>query len=364
MLLWQLGSHVSLPRELFVVLPGAEALRIVLVKNHAPVFSRLVHGITQPQDLAAEITRTVRYLENSHLLERTTDFRNVLLLDAQSTQSHWLLQERLNRVPAPAPWKTKPPANWLLALFDQAVASPAGQLAPLSRRTRFVANQLRPPTYAAVGLCLGAGLLVAANNISHITTAYTSSQQIQKRIDHITVQTREVETKISGFGVSADLVRSAVTLEHDEIASAPSLLNHLQKLSEAISTFDIVRLQQLNWRMMPAGQTACSSATALSSGSTTLATEASKPQVEISFDTSLPPTLGEKVRSQTITGLSERLTHLQGATLVVDPAKNLAQSSLSSGGLQDGQSGQSNTKPLSWCLTLPGTAHSSPVTPP
>lgn len=352
LLLLQLSRHKSLPKELFVVMPGPDALRIVFVKDHLPVLSRLVPGVIEAADQAAEITRTVRYLENNRLLERSTDAHNVLLLDSQTDIDPLLAQERLTRVPAPPPWAKNPPSDWRFALFDLAVSSPTGQLAPLSRRTRFMADRLRPHIYAAAGVCVAAAVWVAADNLNDISNAYTSRTQTQQRVDLLNDQNHVVEQKISSFGVSPELVRSAVQLAQDELSTAPSLAAHMRQLADVVSAFEPVRLRQFDWRILAAGEVACSSAAAAPAPMAAQAVpdpNSPKRRVEVSFEVLWPEGQGARARTQGIASLSAKLAALAGASLIADPAQALALSPFSGG---VGASATS-TQPLAWCLTLP-----------
>jgi hypothetical protein len=83
----------------------------------------------------------------------------------------------------------------------------------------------------------------------------------------------------------------------------------------------------------------------------------SKRQVEISFDITLPKGQSPSARAQSVVGLSTLLAKLDGATLLRDPAKALAQTTLSGGARPAAE------QALSWCLSLPGqpAAPASPL---
>jgi len=358
LLLAQVANHKSLPPDLFVVFPDVDALRIVFVKQHVPVLTRLIPTVVQAPDVAAEITRTVRYLENNRVLERSSEPRNVLLLGNPPEIDLWLKNENLKRLTAPPPWHKTEPVDWRFALFDRVVAAPAGQLAPLSWRSRFVANRLRAPVYVASGLCLLLAVVVAADNLNQIATDYSNKQDIELRNRSHETQINEINLKIAGFGVSADEVRQAVMLEQTELANAPSLSSHLQLLSETISSFGSFRLVDLDWHILNKGQEVCGGAAAERAPS---ANEAqAEPvqalptrQVEISFQIVDLLERGERAKMQAITSFSAKLTQVQGLKLQLDPAKVLALGSLSGGGALIGRSGD---KPLIWCLTMPWPA--------
>ena len=361
MLLARLGSHKALPSELFVALPGAGALRIVYLKNRVPVFSRLIPGVTEAANMADEITRTVRHLENTHVLERSTGLRNVLFLHNETDIDPWLAQERLSRVPAPPPWRSATPADWRFALFDMAVSSPPGQLAPLAQRTRFVASKLRPRIYAAAALCVVLGAWATAGNLSEVASGYTSLAQAGRSTDQLDSQISDVEQKVASFGVSSEVVQSAVALDQGEIASAPSLARHMVQLSGIVSALDSVRLNQLGWRILDTGKDACSQGAATTVVPTTAEAGAAaavpERRVEINFGVVWPAGHRDRARAQDISNLSARMSKMDGVHLLIDPAQALARGKLTGGGVM---ADNSSLDAQSWCLTLPGTvaAHS------
>lgn len=350
MLLASIGCKRSLPPELFVVLPGLDALRIVVIKNRLPVLSRLIAGVTQPSDQVAEITRTLRHLENTRVLDRGVHRHCVLLLGDTQGAAALLAQEHLDLLPPPPPWVKQPPSDWRFALFDLALRAPVGQLAPLSRRTQFVAAQVRQAAYLAAALCLGAALWAANGSVRYILAGHSSRLHMQANAQALATQMGEVDHKLVQFGVTAQTVRSAVALDREEVSSAPSLSTQLQQLGVVIGQHEAVRLGQLSWSVLPPGRPACSGTSGAAAAPDASAGTPLKRLVEISFDVTLPDGLREKARAQTVASLSALLAKLDGATLVRDPAKGMDKAALSGGG---GRAG--TDKAMSWCMTLPGT---------
>lgn len=356
LLLAQLASHKSLPSDLFVVFPDVAALRIVFIRQRVPILTRLIPSVTQAPDIAAEITRTVRYLENNRVLERATEPRNVLMLGNPPEIETWLKHENLKRLAPPPPWHKQMPDDWRFALFDKVTAAPAGQLAPLVWRSRFVADRMRAPVYAASALCLLLAIVVAADNLNQIAQDYSNTEAIAQRNRAHELQITTTQQKIAEFGVSAEEVRSAVMLAQTELAQAPSLSSHLQQLSATISPFDSFRLMDLDWQILNKGQTACSggaeAAVTPPSADAPAESEQALPtrQVEISFQVVDRLERGDRAKMQALTGFSATLVRVPDLSLKVDPVKALALGSLSGGGALVSRPGD---KPLVWCLTLP-----------
>lgn len=362
MLLTQIGSKKALPSDLFVVLPTVDALRIVFIKKRVPVLSRLIPGVTQASDQAAEITRTLRHLENTRVLDRNMKRHAVLLLGKAQGMTHLLAKDHLELIDAPAPWSTKPPTDWRFVLFDLALTLPAGQLASLSRRAGFVAARLRAPAYGVAAVSLGLALWASGANLGEIMATQSSQNEIQRHMQYLARQASAVEQEMAGFGVPADLVHRAVALDQEEIAAAPSLPAQMQQLGQIMGQQPALRLSQFEWRMVPSGEAPCNRGAPSSTGTPAAPPAegtAPKRQVEISFDITLPQEQPAKARAQTVASLSAKLAKLEGVALILDPAKDLPQATLSGG-----SASPATEKPMSWCLTLPSQAVSPAATPP
>lgn len=363
MLLAQIGCKGTLPADLFVVLPGPDALRIVVIKDREPVLTRLIAGVTQEDDQAAEIVRTLRHLENTRVLARGTHRHGVLMLGAGEAMAARLAPDHLELLPLPAPWTVMAPDDWLFALFDLAVKSPVGQLAPLARRAEFVASQLRRVAYGASLLVVGLSVWAASGNLRAIVASEASRSQAQAEMQGLAIQLSEAEQKMAGFGVSADVVRRAVALDRDEVLAAPSLAGRLRQLGAIIGQHEALRLGQLSWRVLPSGRPACAggtpSPTASSESTAADETTVSARRVELSFDLTPPQAQRATERAQMVSALSADLARLDGVSLIRDPAKALPQAALSGG-----PSKADADTSLSWCLSLPGSLAPAPSSPP
>lgn len=357
MLLADIGCRKGLPPELFVVLPAPEALRIVVIKNREPVLSRLVAGVTKPADQVAEIVRTLRHLENTRVLERGTHRHGVLMLGGADDMAARLAQDHLELLPWPPPWANSAPPDWRFALFDLAVTSPPGQLAPLSRRVEYVASQWRRAAYGAAALCAGLSIWAAFDNVRSILASESARVQAQAEVQRLTSAMNEAEQKMAGFGVGAEVVRRAVALEREELASAPPLKASLLQLARAIAPHEAVRLGQLNWRLLPAGRAACAGGASGVAAATEPAAQTTAParRLEVSFDLTPPQEQAATARAQMVASVSAALAKGEGVSLHRDPARELPQATLSGGA-----SSSDRDKPLSWCLSLPAASVAAP----
>jgi hypothetical protein len=347
-LLATIGAKKGMPPELFVALPRPDGLRLVVLKDRVPVLSRWIPGVTEPRTLASEIVRTVRHLENTRVLDRSAKPRSVLILGDSTGMAELLATDNVYLMAPPAPWSKVAPGDWHFALFDLIVASPFGQVAPLSQRTDFVASRLSRVAFGAAAASLALAVWLGVDATREILTTQSSRQQLESRVRGQQAKIDEVDEGLAKFGVSADLVREAAALDTDEIRVIRPFANDLMQLAHIVSRLDAVRLQQYSWRLMAPGQVACASETQV--GTVPAPIEGLPPQrlVEVQLTATLPENQRERARAQMISGLSAQLRQLRGAALLTDPAQAQLNAALKGG---DATSGP--TVLPAWCLTLP-----------
>lgn len=356
LLLATIGAKKGMPSELFVALPSDDGLRLVVLKDRVPVLTRWIPGVTEARALASEIVRTVRHLENTRVLDRSAKPRSVLVLGDAEGMGELLAPDNIFLLDLPAEWAKVAPGEWHFALFDLVIASPVGQVAPLSLRIDFVASRVSRAAYVVAALSLLLAVGGGASHMQEILATQASQQQLQSRVTSQQSKIGAADEALAQFGVSADLVREAAALDLNEIRSLRPLANDLMQLAAIVSRFDALRLQQYTWRLLSTGQVACVSESP--GGVAPAPTEGVAPQrlVEVKLAATLPSDQRERARAQMIAALSAQLRSIQGATLMTDPAKALLNAPLQGGGLTP-----ANSAPPSWCFTLP--AHPSDEPP-
>jgi hypothetical protein len=348
MLLATMGSRKGVPAELFVALPGADALRLVVLKNRVPVLSRLIPGVTDARAIASEIVRTVRHLENTRVLDRTAKPRSLLLLGDSVGIGELLAPDNVYVRDAPAPWSKVTPGEWQSTLFDLVIASPVGQVAPLSLRIQFEASRLSRLAYGAAAASLLLAAWLGVDSARDVLATQSSDQQLQSRVQALQAKIDDVDQTLATFGVSADLVREAAALDQNEVRSIRSFSGDLTQLAPVVSGFPTVRVAQYTWRLLQAGQKACASDQPLVAAPVEADGAPAQRLVEIKMEIKLPEDLRERARAQLISDLSGQLGKTQGATLLVDPAQMQINAALKGGGSTTPE----NVSPA-WCLTLP-----------
>jgi hypothetical protein len=349
MLLALLGAAHELPADLFIVVPGADTLRIVFLKNRTPVLTRLTLTPNRASAQVDEIVRTLRHLENTQIMKRDRQIHPVLLLgDAQGFEAP-MAAANLTLVSL-AGWEQKQPDDWHFPLFDLALESPGGQVAPLARRKEFIAARLSKAARIAAACILFVGIAAASNNLLTLFGMIQESHTLDASIQQVNARIAEVEASISKFGVAPDIVRRAVALNNDEIASVPAMDQHLRLIANTLASDPNLRIKDLQWRLLAPGVLPCNAPDPTATDAASPQPGSEKRKVEISFDLAVPVSYGPRDRAQTLRLVSSELARIEGVALWQDATVDLASGSLRGGSVLGA------VAKLSWCLTLPGVA--------
>jgi hypothetical protein len=361
LLLAQMGKKAAVPANLFIVLCQPSGMRILFLKQRAPVLTRLITATQSAPEQAAEIVRTLRHLENTRVIERENQRFGVLLLGGAPGLAAALAQERLDAVAPPAPWNKGVVPDWNHVLFDLATKNPPSQLAPLSYRYSYLARKLTQATQIAAVLCAAVSLWVASGSITAAMQAQNQRAQVQAQVQSATAQVGQVDQAIDAFGVSPELVRKAVAIDLEEITTAPSLDDDMVRLSQVIGAVPDARLKTMQWQVVPAGEAACAGVDLGPPGAGTVTTPDVAPNappmrmVELQFAVLLSPSNGPRLTAQQASDITRQLGLLKGATVLRDPARLLRQGDINTGT-------QTLSAPdLQWCATLPGTPPDTPI---
>lgn len=238
--------------------------------------------------------------------------------------------------------------------MDLASKGPPGQLAPMSYRNAYLARKLVQATRVAAALCVVGGVWAASGSISTAVQAQRQRTELQAAVGATTQQVATLDQSIGVFGVSPELVRKAIAVDTEEVASAPDMEAHLLGLSRVIGHIPGARLKVLEWKVLPPSEPACTTGMAASPAGG----EAAQPveparQVELAFTVLLDDHIGPRLRSQQALEISRQLALLKGVLVVQDPARTLRTGNISS------STGTTSTQTqeafnLDWCITLPG----------
>ncbi len=349
MLLALLGQDRDLPADLFVVMPSLGALRIVFLKNRTPVLTRLTLTPNQASAQVEEIVRTQRHLENTQIVPRGRQDYSVLLLADPIEFEEPMAAAHLRLVSLHG-WDTTQPADWHCPLFDLALRSPEGQVAPLARRVEYLSSRLNKAAMVLAAVIAVAGLGAVGNNSLSFLGMLGESRALAASIQNIDTRVAELDANIGRFGVTPDTVRRAVALHDEEIASVPAMDQHLRQISSVLAGDPNLRLKDLQWRLLAPAAVPCGVSQPEGAGGGEAAPpENQQRKVEITFELAVPAMYGPRDRAQTLRTISGQLAAMQGLVLWRDANTELASGSLR-GGTDMGAA-----KNLVWCLTLPGT---------
>ncbi|MBC7916796.1 MAG: hypothetical protein H7Y28_03205 [Rhodoferax sp.] len=368
MLLTRLGQRSSLPANLFVVHCQGSTLRILYLKDRAPVLTRLVNVPPNPNEQAAEIVRTLRHLENTRVIDRGSQRFAVLLLGGNEELATALIKDRMDCLPLPSRWAALANPQSNDALFDIVCKSPPGQLAPLTLRARYLANNLSRAAMVVAAVVLLLAIWLAAGSVQSSLQAQRDRQQMETASGDLSTQLAQVDTAIKAFGVSPDLVRNALAIDEREISSAPDLRADLVRLATTISAVPGARIKQLRWQVLDANAKLCVEEGAAVAAEPTdpagagAAGDAVAPQrkVELQIAMQMPPDVGPRQLALHAQSITRALGGLKGASIVRDPARTLRD-----GDIRVGTTGTDN-QDLQWCASLaaPATAPVAAATPP
>ena len=359
LLLAQLGKKAPMPADLFIVLCQPQSMRILFLKQRSPVLTRLITATQSAPEQAAEIVRTLRHLENTHVIERENQRFGLLLLGAAPGLAQALAGERLDPVAPPAPWNKAAVADWNHVLFDMAVKNPPGQLAPVPYRATYLARKWAQAAQVAGALCLAAIMWVASGSINAALDAYSARNVLQADMQSIAAKVAETDSAISVIGVTPELVSKAVAIDKEEITSAPSMQADMERLSRVIGSVPGVQLKSMQWQVLGANDKACADGGSVSGAPAPVAPAAPSAESaanaapalkgEVQFSVLVPEGTGPRLLAQQTAEISRQLTLVKGISVLQDPVSRLRQGVITAGGVKVQTDGE-----IQWCITMAG----------
>ncbi len=356
-LLTQVTQSQKFPATALLVLSQSKHTRIVFIRDRIPVLTRLVSTGDNAADQAVEIVRTLRHLENTRVIERGAARMPALLLGAPQGLAAVLSADRIDALALPAKWLSFGPLNWRFVLFDLACRNPEGQLAQESLRIDYRALQLRRSAKIAMAVCVLAAVVVSSGSVFSALQNRKNESDLNAAAETLTAHIAEADSRITAFGVAPEMLVKVLALDNDEIVNAVDLRAQLTALARAVASVSGSRVKSLQWQLLRSGQAACrdenvtetspetdSGSTAVGGGTDSTA------KVEVKLAISLTAEAGPRLRLKQATALTQSLRSQSGAVVVRDPSVQLRDGDLGSNGVN----GFDTTKPLEWCLVMPG----------
>ena len=349
MLLARLGSKPRMPANLLIVLSQPSGIRIVFLKERAPVLTRLVAAVDTAADQAVEILRTMRHLENTRLIERGSQRFSALLLGVSEELAPLLAKDRLDELDPSTMRKATPGQDWQKVLLDLTCQSPPGQMAPMVLRESYLARQLGRAARVVGALCLVGTVAAVVGNVGTIARDHQARTQLVVTAGETDGKMNEVDTAIQGFGVAPELLRQALAVDNEEVTNAPDMAADWQALSRTISSVPGARLKNLQWRVLESSEPACAGVGVAAPAQDPIAGAQVPPvptrNVELKMEVLLAPDTGPRKKLQQTSDITQQLANAPGVTVIQDPARRLREGDLSAGSTQtDSQSD------LVWCV--------------
>ncbi len=353
MLLAQLGQQRSLPAILLIVLSQPSGMRIVFLKNRSPVLTRLVATATTATEQAAEVLRTLRHLENTRVVERGNHRFAALLLGTAPGLAAALAADRLDALDTPLAQSLEPMQDRRPMLFDLACKSPAGQLAPLSYRSTYMARQVGKAAWVAGAVCLVAAIWAASGNVSSLIQDQGTRTKLQASLGQTNSKIADVDLALQTFGVSPETLRTALDLDTEEIVTAPDMETDLRNLAHIVSSINGARVKSLQWQILPSKDSVCSQGSLSASTTAPVSPIGQEPaqtrKVELQLTVTLAPGVGPRLKLQQATNISRQLNQLTGVRIVDDAARRLREGDISAGNAPS-----EADQDLTWCAVFPG----------
>lgn len=358
MLLTKLGRKSSLPQDLFVVLFQGGSMRILFLKQRAPVLTRMVAAAQTASEQAAEVVRTLRHLENTRVVERGNKRFGVLLLGGAHDLAGALSGERLDILPPIASGGDAFGTPWNHVLFDLACTNPPGQLAPMSFRASFLAIGVTKASRVCVGLTAAIALGLGSNSIVDSLQSQRLGTQVQLQTEQASSEIGKIDLDIQSFGASPDLVRKALALDAEEITSAPDFGENMASLSRVIGGVPGAHLKNMQWQLLNKGEPVCAlGAAAVPAAPPPADGSPDQPpsrKTELQITVVLGAETQPRLLAQRAAEISRLLKQMSGAVVMVDPAQ-----SVRDGDINVGTAQVQNTLDMVWCASLPGALPAS-----
>ena len=261
MLLALIATRLAIANAI-IAMPSSHYLRILVVKNGAPVLTRCIHRYGEQDEIdsdANEILRTRQHLENRHVFEREA-FPPVLYL-ADSTP---LQHADFALLPLPAALKPAGDAGYLHPLFEMAVASSQGQLAPLALRAHHLAENIRHLAYAGIAASLLALVLFGQQDFFALFELHRKKTGLDAELLREKADSDRLAERIASSGIDPALLRQATEFAAREMDSAATPDQMLKFAAAAIAALPALRIRQLSFRIPKPAERYCQGPGALS----------------------------------------------------------------------------------------------------
>lgn len=350
------GRQKHLPGNgwLFLCLGLPYGMRMVLLHNRIPVFSRLLLDV-HPDQQALEIGQTLKYLVDTRVVERM-DTPAILLMqplpgleEAVQVQGRTLLPTAVGR-----------DARGVLAeVLDLAGAGAPGQLASLEQRRYGVARQTRHAFHwigGVVALSVAAGLVLQGRAVQG---QMAQAVQWQQQASESERAAQELRKTLAASGTDVALLRLTMQVQQSQLQDGVDLTHPLWLLGQLMQSHPQAQLQGAAMALQPQACTAAAGAPAAPPpGPDATGDDATPLRTEWAFETRPAPGLLPRERQALLDGLAARVQAWQGWAVQTNPVQ-IESGSAIVGGATGANESLANWR---WCL-VPRTQAQDPAAP-
>lgn len=319
----------DIPRRgaLFLCLSLRYGMRVVLLQNGVPVFSRLLLS-TDAGALGEDLLQTVSYLVDSRVLDRGVP-PPFVLLDAAPGLSTALFSRGLSVLPVSEQFRD----GVLGQVLGLAKSGSPGQIATVFQRRLLLASQLKRLVLVLCALG-GVGLAMTAyGEVQRIVDQFIQANQWTEQTNALTRRSQQLRQKIADSGADVALMRLTSEVQSTELPDPidpTALLWQLGQLMQAHASVTLVKLAF-------AGATApCTTqfslnnpgqqrGAAASSGGTK-----SKDQIEWKFELRPGSDLSPRARQDVLVNVGKSVANWSEWQVVNDPVRPAGTIALSS----------------------------------
>ena len=332
----------ELPRHgaVFLCLTMKHGMRVVLLQDQVPVFSRLLMA-TDADALAEDLLQTLRYLVDSRAIDRDMS-PSFALLDSTPDLSSAVLTRGLTVLPLSAQL-SQGALGRVLALAKG--ASP-GQIATAFQRRLTLATQLKR-VIVVLSVLAGIGLAMTAyGEVQRILDQLLQANQWTEKSNALTRRVQQVRQKISESGADVALMRLTSEVRRTELPDPIQPDAMLWQLGQLLQTHSNVNLASVAFAM---SATPCS-AGAVSQlpqtprvGGSPVRPSLVKNQIEWKFQLNPVSDLSPRARQDVLVSVNRSVANWADWQVVNDPVRPAGTVALSSK-----QAGDANA--WTWCL--------------
>ena len=338
--------HKEVPRQgaVFLCLAMRHGMRVVLLQNQVPVFSRLLMA-TDVDELEEDLVQTLRYLADSRVTDRDV-MPSFVLLDATPGLSSALFNRGLTVLPVSEQFSQ--------GVFEQVLSlangTSPGQIATVFQRRLRLATQLKRLIMLLSALT-GVGLAMTAyGQMQRIFDQTVQANLWTQQAVAMTRKVREVQQKISASGADVALMRLTSEVRKTELSYAIQPNALLWQLGQLLQVRPTISLAGMAFGV---SSSPCMSVAAMPNASQpqrglmpSVKTAQLKNQTEWKFQLHPAGDLSPRARQDLLLDISQAVASWPDWRVASDPVRpagNVALSSQQAGG----------TNAWNWCLRAP-----------